>query len=309
MDFKDYYKILGVEKNASTDDIKKAFKKLAKQYHPDANKGSDSDVKFKEINEAYEVLKDPEKRAKYDRLGSSWNSHRTSGGSSDDFNWNDWVGKQQSSRRRAGQSTGEFFDNSGGISDFFEKIFGGGFPGGGGARTRQSAVKGDDISTEMEISLDDAYSGTTKQIALNNEKIEVRIKPGITNNQVLKLSNKGMPGKHGGKNGDLLITVKIPEHHLYQRKDNDLYLDTFVDLYTMVLGGESKITTYGGTLKINIAPETQSGKVLKLKGQGMPSYSNPELRGDLYLKLIAKVPTNLSDKEKELFKHLKDIHK
>lgn len=308
MDFKDYYKILGVEKNATTDDIKKAFKKLAKVHHPDANKGDNNDTKFKEINEAYEVLKDPEKRAKYDRLGSSWNSHRSTGGSADDFNWNEWANRQRTTRKRSGQTVGDMFDNSGGISDFFEKIFGGGFSGAG-AKTRPAAVKGEDIATDLEISLEEAYSGTTKLMSLNNEKIEVKIKPGISNNQLLKLSNKGMPGKNGGKNGDLLITIKIPDHHLYQRVENDLHLDTFVDIYTMILGGESKITTLGGTLKINIAPDTQTAKVLKLKGQGMPIYSNPDQRGDLYLKLIARLPQNLSEKEKELFKQLKDLQK
>ncbi len=312
MDFKDYYKVLGVEKNATTDEIKKAFKKLAKQYHPDANKNNDADAKFKEINEAYEVLKDPDKRAKYDNLGSSWNRHRSQGGSSDDFNWNDWAGRQQqqASRKRSGQTVGDFFDNSGGISDFFEKIFGGGFSGAGGAaKTRNSPMKGEDITTDLEITLEEAFSGATKQFLLNNEKLDVKIKPGIASEQVLKLTGKGVAGKFGGKNGDLLINIKIPEHQIYERKSNDLHLDSYVDIYTMMLGGESKIVTMGGTLKINIAPESQSGKVLKLKGQGMPIYSKASERGDLYIKLIAKLPTNLTEKEKELILQLKEISK
>ncbi len=308
MNYKDYYKVLGVEKNATIAEIKTAFKKLAKKYHPDANKNNDADAKFKEINEAYEVLKDTEKRAKYDNLGSSWNKHTSQGGNPDDFNWNDWASKQQSRGRRAGQSAGDYFDNSGGISDFFEKIFGGGFSSGG-ARPRANAIKGEDITTDLELSLEEAYNGVTKQLLLNKEKLEMKIKPGIANEQVLKLTGKGTAGKNGGKNGDLIITIKITEHNLYDRKGNDLYLDAYIDIYTLMLGGESKISTFGGTLKINISPESQSGKVLKLKGQGMPIYGKENERGDLYIKLIAKLPINLTDIEKELIAQLKEISK
>lgn len=317
MEFKDYYKILEVGKSASQDEIKKSYRKLAQKYHPDKNKSNpEAEKKFKDISEAYQVLKDPDKRRKYDNLGSSFNRHRQSGGSSGDFNWNDFM-NQSGQRRPGGNTMGDFFSSGGGLSDFFERMFGGGssgFSGDAGARGGFSGnagfrkpQKGNDYKTQVEIDLSDAYKGTTKVLNVNGEKIEIKFKPGITDDTTLKISGKGLPGKNGGPNGDLMINVKVKEHPLFERKGNDLYLDTYVDLYTAVLGGEAKVSTLGGTLKITIPSESQSGRKLKLKGQGMPYYTDNRKKGDLYIKLLIKIPQKLSEKEKNLFRELKAI--
>jgi curved DNA-binding protein len=315
MDFKDYYKILGVEKKASQDEIKTAYRKLAQKYHPDKNKGDQTaEKKFKDISEAYQVLKDPEKRKKYDTLGSSWNRHRQTGGNASDFNWDNY--RSRSGRGGFNQTVGDVF-SGGGLSDFFEKIFGGAsgaFSGqaGAGGRYKTSTgfnkpEKGNDYKTEIELDLEDVAKGTQKILNVNGEKIEVKFKAGITDGTTLKISGKGLPGKNGGPNGNLLITVKVKEHNLFERKGNDLYLDTYVDLFSALLGGTAKVTTLQGTLEIKIPPESQSGRKLKLKGQGLPNYSDNRKKGDLYIKLLIKIPVNLSDKEKELFKELKEI--
>lgn len=318
MDFKDYYKILGVEKTASDEDIKKAYRKLAHKYHPDTNKtGTNTEDKFKELSEAYEVLKDPEKRKKYDNLGSSFNRYRQQGGSSDDFSWSDWYersgGSQQRSKRDNYQTVGDFFNSGGGLSDFFERIFGGmsgqksGFNQSRGFNL--TAQNGEDISSEVEITLEEAFSGTSRFLQINDgKKLEVKFKPGIVDGQILKISKKGGAGKHGGENGDLIITIKVLPNAKVERKGNDLYADANIDLYTMILGGTSKISTFGGTLKINIPETSPLGKVLKLKGQGMPKYgSSSDERGDLYIKLLPKLPKSLSEEEKELFAKLKSM--
>lgn len=312
MDFKDYYKILGVDKKASAEEIKRAYKKLAKQYHPDTNKNSDAETKFKDLSEAYTVLGDADKRKKYDELGSSWQSHRQTGGTGDDFNWQDWMNQNQrtkSAGRRTGQSVGDIFDG-GGISDFFEKVFGGGFSGRGPSPKQQvSSVKGEDFQTDVELTLEEAFTGASRLMSLNNEKFEIKFKPGIKDNQILKISGKGYPSKNGGPNGDLIIKIKVAENSKYERLGDDLNMEAHIDLYTAILGGESKIATLGGNLKINISPETQNGKILKLKGQGMPLYSDNSLRGELFIKLLVKLPTKLTEKERELFTELKEIHK
>ena len=315
MDFKDYYKILGVEKKASQDEIKKAYRKLALKYHPDTNQTTEAEAKFKDIQEAYEVLKDHDKRAKYDRLGSNWNKHRRSGGSSQDFDWSQWFNQQNKGRSsRGGRTVNDFFNQGGGISDFFEKIFGSTYgqqDGGGGFGSQfrqQQPVKGSDVETSVEISLEEAYSGTNRVLTINNkEKLDIKFKPGIEHEQVLKLSSKGKAGKYGGPNGDLLVKVLIPEAKGIERKGNDLHIEENVDLYTAILGGNSQINIFGKKINIKVSKSTQSGKILKLKGLGMPSYTNNDIKGDLYVKLMISIPENLSNKELELFEELSSL--
>ncbi|MFA5512312.1 MAG: DnaJ C-terminal domain-containing protein [Candidatus Kapaibacterium sp.] len=308
MEFKDYYTVLGVSKNSSQDDIKKAYRNLAKKYHPDSNKSSDAEIRFKEISEAYTVLSDPEKRKKYDLLGSNWNKHRQTGGSNDDFNWSDYF--SQNFRQKSGnarQKVGDVFGD-GGISDFFDRIFGG--MGGGFTQTpRQNPnanvyEKGENFKTEIQISLEEVCKGTKRQLQFNGEKFEVNFKPGLQDNQKLKLTGKGKSSKSGANAGDLIITVKVSEDPKIIRKGNDLYADTEIDLLTAVLGGEHYADTFYGKVKLKISAGTRSGKLLKLKGMGLPDYKNNSHKGDLFLKLIIQLPEKLSDKEIEIFKEM-----
>lgn len=309
MEFKDYYKILGVERNASLDDIKKAYRKLAQKYHPDRNPGNkEAEEKFKEINEAYEVLSDPEKRRKYDNLGTSWFNFQQQGGRADQFNWSDWFAYEPVGTRRSRRTGFSYLDEilgSGGtFSDFFEKIFGFNF----GDFTRQGQTKAKttrdskDIKTELYITLEEAYKGTSKIIEIEGKKIELKIKPGIVDGQILRVPLRNVFG--GNHTGDLLVTVRIQPHKKVERKGDDLYVEVPIDIFKLILGGESKIRTFGGLIKFKIPPRSQNGTILRLKGQGMPKYNNPNERGDLYLKLVAKIPENLSDKELQILKEM-----
>lgn len=311
MEFKDYYKILGVEKNASSDEIKKAYRKLAMKYHPDTNKSPEAENKFKEIGEAYQALGNPENRRKYDNLGSSYNRHRQSGGSADGFNWSDWFSRAQAQRRQSGESfrtMGDFFNQGGGgVSEFFEKIFGGGFSQQSGFR--QPPKRGKNAEHTLHISLEEAYKGATKTINSFGETIELKIKPGVPDGHVLKVASKGAPGRNGGSKGDLLVKIIVDDKPNVKREGDDLRVEARIDMYKAILGGTSKISTFGGQLQFSIAPETQPGKTLKFKGQGMPKYNNPDEKGDLYLTLKVKLPTNLSDDEKKLFEQLADMRR
>ncbi|MBI5324975.1 MAG: DnaJ domain-containing protein [Ignavibacteriae bacterium] len=309
MDFKDYYKILGVNKNASIDEIKKAFRSLAVKYHPDRNKGKDAENKFKEISEAYEVLSDPEKRKKYDNLGSSWNSFRRTGGNTQDFDWSEWFSSRPDSGRRKSKGFGNFGDmfESGNVSDFFKNIFGEGFSQNTGFR--QTPKKGTDTIIDIDITLAEAFSGTQRILEIDEQKIDLKIKPGVSDGQILKITGKGSTGKHGGITGDLIIKIHIKPHNKVERKGDDLYIEVPVDLYKAILGGTSKLKTFGATINLKLPAGTQNGALLKLKNQGMPKYNNPAERGDLYAKILINIPTNLSPEEKELFEKLKSIRK
>ncbi|MFY9308216.1 MAG: J domain-containing protein [Bacteroidia bacterium] len=300
MDYKDYYKILGISKTATADEIKKAYRKLAVKYHPDKNPNDKSaGEKFKEINEANEVLGNPEKRKRYDELGENWNSYQQSP---------PWGQNKQGpgfNNDNAYQyTTGEQFRESD-FSDFFESVFGNRF--GGGKQSRARAFKGQDYNAEMQISLEEAYSGTTRQFELDNQKLQLKTKPGTKDGQVLRLKGKGGKGVNGGADGDVYITVHIPEHPHFKRKEDDLYCDATVDLYTAILGGEALIRTLRGPIKITLGKETDNGKVLRLKGMGMPVYGKDNEYGDLYVKVNIKLPKNLSPKELELFMELSNI--
>ena len=303
MDFKDYYKILGVSKTATAEEIKKAYRKLAVKYHPDKNANDKSaEEKFKEVNEANEVLGDPEKRKKYDELGENWNYYQQRGqnqpeSNAQDFDWWQWT-------NRGNSSNSSNFGNSD-FSDFFENIFGGQFSGSRQRKPR--AAKGKDYQADMELSLEEAYTGTSRQLELDNTKLQLKTKPGLKDKQVLRLKEKGGKGHNGGPDGDLYITVHIPEHPHYKRRDDDLYCDIPVDLYKAVLGGEVMVRTLRSPIKITLPKETDNGKVLRLKGMGMPKYGVPDTFGDLYAKVSVQLPKNLTEKELELFKELSNL--
>lgn len=294
MEYVDYYKILELNKNASEDDIKKAYRKLARKYHPDLNpKDKEATKKFQQINEANEVLSDPEKRKKYDKYGKDWQH-------SEQF---EQAQQQQrhSAQNRGQQFAGGFEEEN--FSDFFASMFGG---GGGGGR-RQTKFRGQDYESSLTLSLTDAYTTHQQTITVNGKNIRITIPAGIENGQKIKLKGHGGSGLNGGPNGDLYITFIITDHPLYKRLGDDIYMTADIDLYTALLGGETIINTIGGKLKLKVAPETQNGIKIRLKGKGFPVYKQEDRFGDLYITYRVKLPTNLTEKEKELFTQLSNL--
>jgi curved DNA-binding protein len=311
MDFKDYYSTLGVSKTASQDEIKKAYRKLALKYHPDRTKGDKaSEQKFKEINEANEVLSDPEKRSKYDRLGENWNSYQQQGGTGG-FDWSQYANMGGNSGQTYYKFEGDMGDlfGSSGYSDFFDMLFGQGFGGSRGRRSgrRTPSIRGQDYQAQLEITLEEAYKGSSKVFDLNGQAIKLKIKPGIPNGHTLRLQGKGSPGIEGGQAGDLLLTIKILKDPVFERKGDDLRADLNVELYTAVLGGKAPFKTFKGSVNIDIPKGTQNGKVMRLQKMGMPVYGKENSFGDLYLKVNILIPQNLSAKEMKLFEELRKM--
>jgi curved DNA-binding protein len=310
MEYKDYYKTLGVSKSASQEDIKKAYRKLAIKYHPDKTQGDKAkEEKFKEISEAYEVLGDPEKRKKYDQLGANWKQYQNfggSGGQAGGFDWSQFSGGGQPGGGFGGFS---FEGDPGGFSDFFQSIFGGGFAGRSGGRRRSPGYKGQDIAAEMNITFHEAYNGTTRIINLDGKKFRIKIKPGVKDGQKIRLAGKGNPGINGGPAGDLYITIKVVPDTIFKREGNDLYADLPVDIPTAVLGGKVPVNTPDGkTVMLSIPQGTSCGKKLRLKGKGMPVYEHPAKHGDLYVTTKIVVPEKLSKEQKALFEKLKKLN-
>lgn len=307
MDFKDYYKILGVEKSATTDEIKKAYRKLAMKYHPDRNPDDKAaEEKFKEITEANEVLSDPDKRKKYDTLGSNWKQYANAGSG--------FGGAGRGGYQFSGDIN-DLFGNVGGFSDFFESFFGGGgfrqHGGGnpfGNARTR--AQRGSDYESILNITLEEAHRGGERQLKVDGKKIRIKIAPGIQEGKKLRLKAMGAHGKSGGERGDLYLIIHITDHPWFERKGDDLYFNLNVDLFSAVLGGKEKIETIDGKrLMMNIEKGTDSGMTLRLKGMGMTRTDDPNSRGDLFVKVMVSVPKKLSRKETELFEKLRELRK
>lgn len=303
MDFKDYYMVLGVEKDATPEQIKKAYRKLAVKYHPDKNPDNrEAEEKFKEANEAYEVLSDPEKRKKYDRFGENWRHYEQGGGRAEDFDWSQWG--SSGGRQTYEGDMEDLFGEAQHFSDFFEQLFGQRFNS-----RRQQAGRGRDLQATMEVSLEDAYQGSTHQVTVGGSRLNIKLKPGLYDGQVIRLKGKGAPGRGGGAGGDLLITIKLAPAPVYELRGKDIYGDVEVDLYTAVLGGKISVAGPGGPLSMNIPAGTDGGKTFRLKGVGMPEYNDTSRRGDLYLKVIVHIPKNLTDQEKELFQQLAQLRK
>lgn len=301
MEFKDYYKILGISQTASADEVKKAYRKLAIKYHPDKNPNDKTaEEKFKEISEANEVLKDETKRKEYDGLADDYKNYQQTGGKQG-FNGFSQGNQNYQSRSNAGQS----FDEDS-FADFFATMFGGHT---GNAKSRaQTAPKGQDFDADIEISLEEAYLGTTRQVQLETQKLAMKIKPGISEGQVLRIKGKGGKGANGAPDGDLTITVHVTLHPIFKRKEHDLYCTIEVDLYTAILGGKTELKTLKGKINIAVTKETANGKVVRLKKMGMPIFNKPEEFGDLYATITIKMPTHLSEKELELFNQLALLH-
>lgn len=307
MEYKDYYKILGVEKSASPDEIKKAYRKLAMKHHPDRNAGNkSSEEKFKEITEANEVLSDPEKRKKYDTLGANWTQYQHTGGQGfDDFS-NHFGGNRRSSGNTyefSGDLGDLFGGMGGGFSDFFESFFGGsGKDFTGRTRQQKTAV---DVEANLNVTLEDVFNGSEKQISVDGKKLKIKINPGTKDGQRLRLKGLGRSKTAGGEKGDLYLNIHVLHHPFYEIKDNNLYYNLDVDLYTAVLGGKENIKTLDGkTISIAIPEGTESEKILRLKGLGL---RNESVRGDLFVNIHVTILKDLTKEEKELFKKLKTL--
>ena len=303
MAYIDYYKILGVNKDASQEAIKKAYKKLARKHHPDLNPNDpDAQRRFQEINEANEVLSDPEKRKKYDQYGENWKH-------AEEFEKQRQQYGQYQGQAGAGSgggfwSSGGGFSGDGVFSDFFESLFG----AQGRRRTRSTGLRGQDYNAELQLSLRDAAETHKQVLTVNNKKIRITIPAGVEDGQTIKLSGQGGPGANGGPAGDLYITFVIPEDPVYKREGNNLYRTAPLDLYTAVLGGEQVVETLGGKVKLKVKPETQNNTKVRLRGKGFPVYKQEGQYGDLIVTWSVKIPTDLSDKQKELFRELQRSH-
>lgn len=295
MEFIDYYKILGVDKNAGTEDIKKAYRKLARKHHPDLNPNDkEAHKKFQQINEANEVLSDPEKRKKYDQYGKDWQH-------AEQFE----KAKQQ--QRQYANTDGHSFTGNfeeGDFSDFFESLFGG---MGRRTKTRETKFRGQDYNAELHLSLKNAAVTHQQTITIDGKNVRITIPAGVENGQKIKLKGYGSPGINGGPNGDLYISFVIEDDVQFKRLGNDLYTTQRINLYTALLGGEVMVETLTGKLKLKVSPETQNGTKVRLKGKGFPVYKKEGQSGDLYFTYEIRLPTNLTEKEKELFTQLSKL--
>jgi len=290
MVFIDYYKILGIEKKATQADIKKAYRKLARKYHPDINPNDkNSEKKFKEINEANEVLGNPENRKKFDKYGEDWKH-------ADEFDKAQQQ-NQQSRKDSQGQSSRNFSESE--YSDFFESMFGGRSTRGGSVK-----FKGQDFHAELHLDLKDVYETHKRTLTVNGKNIRLTIPAGVINGQIIRIKGHGGEGLNGGPKGDLILKFSIANHTNFKRDKDNLYATADIDLFKALLGGEITIDTFNGKVKLKVKPETQSGTKVKLKGKGFPVYKKDGEFGDLYITYNVALPTKLSEKEIELFNEL-----
>lgn len=289
MEFIDYYNVLGLQKNASADEIKKAYRKLAKQFHPDANPDdATAKKKFQQINEANEVLSDPENRKKFDKYGKDWQHSEA-------------FEQQARQQQQYGQQF-EGFENEGGFSDFFSSMF------GGNGRRSTGRQKGQDMNATFQLNLTDVFKTHQQTITVNGKNIRITVPAGVENGQVIKLKGYGQAGLGGGPAGDLFLTFKINNDTFFKRVGNDLQINQEIDLYTALLGGDVNLNTLHGKLKLKVKPETQNGTKIRVKGKGFPAYKQEEIFGDLYVTYNVILPTGLSEKELVHFEALKKLN-
>ncbi len=316
MQYRDYYQTLGVKKDASQEEIKKAYRKLARKYHPDVNPDDpNAEEKFKDINEAYQVLSDEGKRNKYDRFGSQWKQYQQTGGRAEDFDWSQWASQGQPGTggyRTVSQEEFEqmFGGGLGGFSDFFTTLFGGMAGARTGGRTTRSTraqtmQRGQDFEHPIQITLEEAFTGTTRLLTFEDgRRIEAKIPQGVKTGSKIRLSGQGSPGPRGS--GDLYLKIKVAPDPNFKRDGDDLRKDQSVDIFTALLGGEVKVSTIDKTVKLTVPAESDSGKTFRLRGLGMPKLSNPKKHGDLYVTLQIQVPKKLSADQKKKIKDLKE---
>jgi curved DNA-binding protein len=330
MEFKDYYQTLGVAKTASDKELKQAYRKLARKHHPDVNPGDKSaEARFKEINEAYEVLGDPEKRKKYDELGANWRMYEQAqqqgqgfpggspfGGPGGAWNIN-MGGPGGGYRTMTEEEMHDLFGNEDPFSDFFKTFFGGGGATREGGRARQGRTprtqKGRDIEHEVELTLEEAYHGATRRISIKQgghaRSVDVRIPVGVKDGSRVRAAGEGESGANGGVSGDLYLRVRIKPHPVFERKGTDLHAKVAVPVTTAVLGGEAQVPTITGSVRLKIPETTQSGQVFRLKGHGMPSVGKPDDRGDLYATVEVQLPRSLTKEQRQYYEALAKLEK
>jgi curved DNA-binding protein len=321
MEFKDYYTTLGVAKTATEKEIKQAFRKLARKFHPDVNPGDKAaESRFKEINEAYEVLGDPAKRKKYDELGANWRMYEQAqppyGSAAPDGAWSVNVGGPEGYRTMTPEEVEEMLGEEGVFSDFFRTFFGGGAPSGTrrsrGGRTRQRA--GEDVEQDIQLTLEDAFHGVTRRIAIKRDgharTVDVRIPAGVKEGSRVRIPSEGEPGSGGAPSGDLYLRVRLAPHHLFERKGHDLYVRVPVPVPTAVLGGEALVPTLmGKELRLKVPEATQNGQVFRLRGQGMPAVGKTDVRGDLYATVDVQMPKRLNAEQRRHYEELAKLEK
>jgi curved DNA-binding protein len=331
MEYKDYYKTLGVSRSATGKDLKQAYRKLARQYHPDVNPGDKTaENRFKEINEAYEVLSDEEKRKKYDQFGSQWQQYERTGGRPEDFDWSQWAGggpgapggQRAHTRTVTPEEMEEMMGGLGGgsFSDFFQTLFG----GGGGQRPRTANIeelfggaepatgrrsrRERDVEQPVQITLEEAFAGTARVLQREDgSRLEVKIPKGVRTGSRVRVSGKGVLGEK--QQGDLYLLVEVTPHALFEREGDDLKVDVPVDLYTAILGGEAQVPALERSVVLTIPPETPNGKTFRLRGLGMPNLKTPDQRGDLYARMSVQTPSQLTEPERTLFRQLRDLER
>lgn len=307
MAYIDYYKVLGLNKNATPEDIKKAYRKLARKHHPDLNPNDKEAHKlFQQINEANEVLSDPEKRKKYDKYGENWKHGEEYEKAQQEYQRQQRQWSNQGGGGRTFYTQGDFSDED--FSDFFHSMFGSGFSQRAGGRGTRK-FKGADFQAELHLTLHQAMHTHQQTLAVDGKNIRITIPAGVSNGQKIRLKGYGQPGRNGGPAGDLYITFVIADDATFKRLGDDIYTETFVDLYTAVLGGEITVNTLSGQVKMKLKPGTQPDAKLRLKGKGFPAYKKNGQFGDLYVTVKISVPEHLSDKEKALFTELSNIRK
>jgi len=300
MDYKDYYKILGIERNASEADIRKAYRKLAMQYHPDRNPNDkQAEERFKEINEAYQVLSDTKKRTHYDQLGSEYSNWQRRGAQGD-FNWDQYGGFPGGTRVEYGDLD-DLFGGAGGFSDFFRTIFGRGAEGAGTSTRTRSRQQSQGYQQELEITLDEAYQGTTRVLQSDGKQKQVRIPAGVRTGSKVRVAGAGPNGL------DLYLIIGVQDDKRFERRGNDLHTTATVNVFTAILGGEAEVETLSGKIKLNIPAGTQPEQVFRLAGRGMPSVKSPKEKGDLYVRLKVQIPKYLSAKQRELLEEISRI--
>ena len=317
MDYKDYYKILGVDRKASGDEIRRAYRKLALKYHPDRNPDNkQAEDKFKAINEAYQVLSEPQKRTRYDQLGESYTSWQQRGGAPGGFNWEDWFTQTQGGGQRGGNvrvevgDLGDIFSGAGlgEFSEFFRRIFGGmqdinASYGGRGGVPRNAGRTSQPFQQQVPISLTEAFQGTSRRIEVDGRQKEIIIPRGARTSTKVRVP-QAISTSPGAPKSDLFLVIQVADDPRFERKGDDLYTEVLVDLYTAVLGGEVIIPTLSGNVVLSIPPGTQPGRTFRLSGRGMPHLRNPNAFGDLFARVTVQIPRNLTSRQKELFEEL-----